>query len=74
MPMMVPSGFNMAKNTSWLACEPESGCTLTASAAEQLLDAVDDGEDFWVDLADGVACIFKHTKFFSWTVPARGRD
>ena len=37
MPMMVSPGLSMAKNTPWLACEPELGWTLAASAPNSSL-------------------------------------
>ncbi len=35
--MMVSPGFRTAKNTPWLACEPEFGWTLAASAPNSAL-------------------------------------
>ncbi len=41
MPMMVSPGLAKAISTAWLACEPEFGCTLAASAPNSCLEAVD---------------------------------
>ncbi len=40
MPMMVSPGLAKAISTAWLACEPELGCTLAASAPNSCLHAV----------------------------------
>ncbi len=40
MPMMVSPGLAKAMSTAWLACEPELGCTLAASAPNSCFDAV----------------------------------
>ena len=40
--MIVSPGCSRAKNTAWLACEPECGCTLADSARpNSCFDAVD---------------------------------
>jgi hypothetical protein len=39
--MMVSPGCSRPKNTAWLACEPELGCTLAKSAPNSCFSAVD---------------------------------
>jgi hypothetical protein len=39
--MMVSPGLAKAISTAWLACEPEFGCTLAASAPNSVLSTVD---------------------------------
>ena len=41
MPRIVSPGCSSARNTAWLACAPECGCTLANAQPKQLLRAVD---------------------------------